>query len=255
MTKGTDKTAIVTGASRGIGRSTARALAAAGLRVFLVADGTREELDAACAECEAVHPQRAKMASGVFDLGRSESAQGVVEAALAACGRVDVLVSNAGIRIRKPFGEFSVQDFDQVMAVNLRAGFLLAQAVAPAMRASGGGRIIFMASQLGIVADPGATLYGMTKAALIHLAKSLALELAPDGIMVNAVSPGPIGTEYYEQRLQRDPELLKRRLEAIPLKRLGRPEEVAAAVTFLATTDATFIHGSNLVIDGGFVIH
>jgi NAD(P)-dependent dehydrogenase (short-subunit alcohol dehydrogenase family) len=139
--------------------------------------------------------------------------------------------------------------------VNLRAGFLLAQAAAPAMRASGGGRIIFMASQLGIVADPGATLYGMTKAALIHLAKSLALELAPDGIMVNAVSPGPIGTEYYEQRLQREPELLKRRLEAIPLKRLGRPEEVAAAVTFLATTEATFIHGSNLVIDGGFVIH
>lgn len=250
-----DKVAIVTGASRGIGRATARALAAAGLRVFLVADGTREELEAACAECEAAHPRRAKMGWGAFDLGAADVAQSVVSAALAACGRLDVLVSNAGIRIRRPFGEFTAADFDQVVAVNVRAGFLLAQASVAPMRAAGGGRIIFMASQLGIVADPGAALYGLTKAALIHLAKSLALELAPDGITVNAVSPGPIGTEYYEQRLQREPELLKRRLAAIPLGRLGRPDEVAAAVTFLATTEATFVHGSNLVIDGGFVIH
>lgn len=255
MAKADDRVAIVTGASRGIGRATARALAAAGMRVYLVADGTPEELAAARAECEALHPAHAKMQSGVFDLAQPDAARAVIEATLAACGRLDVLVSNAGIRIRRPFGDFSASDFDQVVAVNLRAGFLLAQAAAPAMRMVGGGRIIFMASQLGIVADPGAALYGMTKAALIHLAKSLALELAPDAIMVNAVSPGPIGTEYYEQRLQREPELLKRRLEAIPLKRLGRPEEVAAAVTFLATTDATFIHGSNLVIDGGFVIH
>jgi NAD(P)-dependent dehydrogenase (short-subunit alcohol dehydrogenase family) len=250
-----DKVAIVTGASRGIGRATARALAAAGLRVFLVADGTPEELEAACSECEAAHPRHAKMSWGAFDLGRPDAPHSVVAAALAACGRLDVLVSNAGIRIRRPFGDFSAADFDQVVAVNLRAGFLLAQAAVSPMRAAGGGRIIFMASQLGIVADPGAALYGLTKAALIHLAKSLALELAPDGIMVNAVSPGPIGTEYYEQRLQREPELLKRRLAAIPLGRLGRPDEVAAAVTFLATTDATFVHGANLVIDGGFVIH
>lgn len=246
------KVALVTGASRGIGRAIARGLAAAGVRVFLVADGTREELDAAAAECEAAHPRRATMHSGVFDLARADAARAAVAATLAACGRLDILVSNAGIRVRRPFGELTAADFDHVIAVNLRAGFLLSQAAAPAMRAAGGGRIILVASQLGIVADAGATLYGMTKAGLIHLAKSLALELACDGIMVNAVSPGPIGAEGGGQA--RDPELLARRIDAIPLKRLGRPGEVAAAVTFLATTEATFIHGANLVIDGGFVI-
>lgn len=254
MNQQANKVAIVTGASRGIGRATAQALAAAGLRVFLVADGTKEELEAAAAECRAVHPAKIEAHYGVFDLARVDAAQAVIDATLNAYGRLDILVSNAGIRIRRPFIDFTAADFDQIVAVNLRAGFLLSQAALPAMRAAEGGRIIFMASQLGIVADPGATLYGMTKAGLIHLARSLALELAADNIMVNAVSPGPIGTEYYEQRLQREPELLQQRLEAIPLKRLGRPEEVADIVTFLATTSATFIHGSNLVIDGGFII-
>lgn len=249
-----NKVAVVTGASRGIGRATARALAAAGIRVFLVADGTEEELESAIAECRAAHPAKAEAHYGIFDLERADAAQAIVDATLAAFGRVDILVSNAGIRIRRPYTEFSAADFDRIVAINLRAGFLLSQAVVPAMRAAGGGRIIVIASQLGIVADPGAALYGMTKAALIHLTRSLALELAADGIMVNAVSPGPIATEYYEQRLQREPELLQRRLEAIPLKRLGRTEEVADLVTYLATTSATFIHGSNVVIDGGFVI-
>ena len=244
----------VTGASRGIGRATARALSAAGFQVFLVADGSREELDAAVTECNTESPNKLKSQWGIFDLERADVAQAIVEATLKAFGRLDVLVSNAGIRIRKPFLNFTADDFNKVISVNLRAGFLLSQAVVPAMRAAGGGRIIFMASQLGIVADSGAALYGLTKAALIHLARSLALELAPEGIIVNAVSPGPIATEYYEQRMQREPELRQRRLDAIPLKRLGQPEEVAEVVAFLATTSATFIHGHNLVMDGGFVI-
>lgn len=246
------KAALVTGASRGIGRAIARALAASGLRVFLVADGTPGELDAAVAECEAAHPQRAKMHAAIYDLAQPDAAKEAVVAALATCGRLDVLVSNAGIRARRPFESFGAADFDRVVAVNLRAAFLLSQAAAPAMRAVGGGRIIFIASQLGIVADAGASLYGMTKAALIHLAKTLALELASDNIMVNAVSPGPVAGA--RDAPVRDPDLLARRIAASPLGRLGRPEEVAAVVTFLATTDATFIHGSNLVIDGGFVV-
>lgn len=254
MGQAANRVAIVTGASRGIGRATARALATAGVQVFLVADGTAEELEAAVAECSAAHPAKLQSRYGMFDLARTDVAKAIVDATLTAFGRLDILVSNAGIRIRRPFGDFTAADFDRVVAVNLRAAFLLSQAVVPAMRAAGGGRIIFTASQLGIVADPGATLYGLTKAALIHLARSLALELAPDGIIVNAVSPGPIATEYYEQRLQREPELLRSRLEAIPLKRLGKPEEVAEAITFVATTSATFIHGHNLVIDGGFII-
>jgi NAD(P)-dependent dehydrogenase (short-subunit alcohol dehydrogenase family) len=254
MSEPMTRVAVVTGASRGIGRVTARSLAAAGMQVFLVADGTQDELREAAAECTSVHPGKLAAQYGMFDLAEADAAAAIVERVLAACGRLDVLVSNAGMRIRKPFGEFTAADFDRVVAVNLRSGFLLSQAVVPAMRASGGGRIIFIASQLGIVADPGAALYGMTKAALIHLARSLALELGTDAITVNAVSPGPIATEYYAQRMQREPDLLRRRLEAIPLGRLGRSEEVAELVTFLATTPATFIHGANLVIDGGFVI-
>jgi NAD(P)-dependent dehydrogenase (short-subunit alcohol dehydrogenase family) len=112
-----------------------------------------------------------------------------------------------------------------------------------------------MASQLGLVADPGGALYGLTKAALIQLTRSMALELAPEGILVNAISPGPIATDYYQARLDREPELLKRRLASLPVGRLGTPEEIADTVAFLATTTVRFMTGANLVVDGGYVIH
>jgi NAD(P)-dependent dehydrogenase (short-subunit alcohol dehydrogenase family) len=247
------RVAVVTGASRGIGRASARALAAAGLDVYLVAEGTGEELREACAECENAGQVRARY--GLFDLGEPQSAAAIAAAALAALGRIDVLVNNAGIRIRRPFGEFSAADFDSVVAVNLRSAFLLSQAVLPAMRTAGAGRIIHMASQLGMVADPGGALYGLTKAALIQLTRSMALELAPEGILVNAISPGPIATDYYKARLDREPELLKQRLASLPVGRLGTPEEIAEAVAFLATTDVKFMTGANMVVDGGYVIH
>ncbi len=249
------KVAIVTGASRGIGRAVARELAAKGFTPYLVAESTREELEAAAAECKAAHPQHAEAHYGLFDLERAESADAVVATALKALGRIDVLVNNAGMRIRHPIGEFTAAEFDRVVAVNLRSAFLLSQSVLPAMRAQKAGRIIFMASQLGMVADPGAALYGLTKAALISLARSMAFELAPEGIVVNAVSPGPIATDYYKARLEREPALLKQRLEAIPAGRLGTEQEIAEVIGFLATTSATFMQGHNLVVDGGFVIH
>ena len=255
MDNTTGKVALVTGASRGIGRAVARDLAARGFTLYLAAEATREELEAAAAECKAAHPQHADAHYGLFDLALAESADALAAAALKALGRIDVLVNNAGMRIRHPFGEFSAAEFDKVVAVNLRSAFLLSQAVLPAMRAQQAGRIIFMASQLGMVADPGAALYGLTKAALISLARSMAFELAPEGIIVNAVSPGPIATDYYKARLEREPELLKQRLEAIPAGRLGTEVEIAEVIGFLATTSATFMQGHNLVVDGGFVIH
>src|SRR5687768_7961485 len=246
------RVAIVTGASRGIGRACANALAKAGLDLYLVADGTEEELEAACAECGA-SGRIAKY--GVFDLARADSAQEIAAAALAACGRIDVLVNNAGIRIRRPFGEFTAEEFDALIAINLRAAFLLSQAVLPAMRAQGGGRVIHIASQLGLVADPGSTLYGVAKAGLIHLTRAMAYELAKDGILVHAVSPGPIETEFYKERMRREPDLKGRRLAYLPVGRLGTPEEIAEVVTFLATTNATFMTGGNVVVDGGYVTH
>ena len=247
------RVAIVTGASRGIGRAIARALAAAGLDLYLVADGTREELQEACDECTIGGSQRAHY--GLFDLSRPDAAEAVAKAALDAHGRIDVLVNNAGIRIRHPFGEFTAAEFDALIAVNLRAAFLLSQAVVPAMRAAGGGRVIHMASQLGLVADPGSALDGLAKAGLIHLTRSMAYELARDRILVHAVSPGPIETEFYRERMQREPDLRARRLARLPVGRLGTPEEIAEVVTFLATTRATFMTGGNVVVDGGYVTH
>ena len=249
----TTRAAIITGASRGIGRAIALALAQAGLDLYLVADGTQDELESACAECKRAGAARA--AYGLFDLSRAASTGAIAKAALDAHGRIDVLVNNAGIRIRHPFGQFKADEFDAVVAVNLRAAFLLSQAVLPAMRAAGGGRIVHIASQLGLVADPGSALYGITKAGLIHLTRSMAYELGPEGILVHAVSPGPILTEFYRQRLQREPDLLGRRLARSPVGRLGTPEEIAEVVAFLVTTSATFMTGGNVVVDGGYITH
>ena len=247
------KVALVTGASRGIGRATALALAQAGASVYLAADETEAALAAVADACRRACPG-VRTAFGVFDLGDAGQVQAMVDAALAAFGRVDILVNNAGIRIRKPFGEFSVEDFDRLVAVNLRAPFLASQVVLPSMRANGGGRIVTVASQLGMVASANSALYGLAKAALIHLTKSMALELAKDNIMVNAVSPGPIATEFTREWMQTHPGYREMREAQIPLGRWGTPEEVAEAILFLASTPATFVHGANLVVDGGFVV-
>lgn len=255
MNKLNGKSALVTGASRGIGRATALALAGAGASVFLVAEGTREELDEAVTECLGAGAPRAEY--GIFDLAGSAVPQRVADAALRALGTIDVLVNNAGIRIRGPFGEFGDADFERLIAINLRAPFMLSQAALPAMREQGGGRIIHVASQLGSVATPGAALYGMAKAALIHLTKSMALELAKENIMVNAVSPGPTetDTDTVHEIWNNDPELREKRLAEIPLERFATPEEIAEAVLFLAATGAQSIQGHNLVVDGGYLIH
>ena len=250
----TGRIALVTGASRGIGEAIALALSRAGAAVYLAADGTREELSAVASECRA-HNAFARAEFGLFDLGDAEDVQRMVDAALAEYGRIDILVNNAGMRIRHPFGEYTAAEFDRLVAVNLRAPFLASQAVVPSMRANGGGRIITIGSQAGIVAAANSALYGLSKAALIYLTKAMALELAKDGIMVNAVSPGPIETEFTRSRMQSEPGHREARAARIPLGRWGQPEEVAEAVLFLASSAPTFVHGANLVIDGGYVIH
>jgi NAD(P)-dependent dehydrogenase (short-subunit alcohol dehydrogenase family) len=249
-----NKVALITGASRGIGAEIAKQLGAEGARLFLAANDTEEDFNRVAQQCRDQSPT-VEVAHGRFDFLEEGSSAGVVNAATAAFGRIDILVNNAAIRVRRPFGEFSAQEFDQVVAVNLKAPFLVSQEVIPVMKANGGGRIINIASQMGSIAEQNLALYGLTKAALIHLTMSMAFELAPANIMVNAVSPGPTMTEYNVERTRQHPDYLAHKLQYLPTGRYCRPDEIAEVVRFLATTSASNIQGHNLVVDGGYVIH
>ena len=165
------KKAIVTGASRGIGREIARAFAKEGASVFLAADGTQDELLREADACSAASGGAGTFETGVFNLAEPGAPEQMVEAALKCFGQIDILVNNAGTRRIVPFGEFTYEDFEEVVAVNLRAAFFASQAVIPSMRAAGGGKIIHIASQLGVVAARRTAVYGITKAGLIHLAR------------------------------------------------------------------------------------
>jgi NAD(P)-dependent dehydrogenase (short-subunit alcohol dehydrogenase family) len=239
------KVALVSGAPRGIGRATALAFAAKGFAVFLVAEGTVAELEAVAAACRKRGTPDAGFA--VADLSCPGAAETMVKTAVTAFRRVDVLVNNAGIRCRKAFGMFTRADFAEVVEVNLAAAFFASQAVLPAMRRQGGGRIIHVASQHGSVASEENALYGATKAALIHLAR--------EGIHVNTVSPGPITTQFNLDTWGRQPGKLEMMTSRVPAGRMGRPEEVAEAIVFLATAEGGYIHGHDLVADGGYIIH
>jgi NAD(P)-dependent dehydrogenase (short-subunit alcohol dehydrogenase family) len=243
------KVALVTGASSGIGREVALRLARRGADVFAVAEGTEAALREVTAACGGRSTFR------IMDLAFAGVAEKMVEDCLATFGRVDILVNNAGARCYKPFGEFTQQDYEFVQGVNLRTPFFASQAVLPAMRAQGGGRIVIVASCFGEVAAPNAAIYGLTKAALIHLTKSIAFECSASGIVVNSISPGPTLTPYIQKLMADRPELPEKFVANVPMGRFIKTEEVAEAIEFLCTSEGTAIQGANLLIDGGFVIH
>jgi len=251
------KVAVVTGAStpQGIGNAIAKKFAEAGASVFLVAEATVAQLEAAVKACQAF-PLAGRIEHGVFDLAAPDAAEAMIAEADRRFGRIDVLVNNAGIRAPLKFGDYPRDVYDKVVAVNLTSPFFASQAVVPIMRRQGGGRIIFIASQLGSVTYERRAVYGLTKAALIHLTKSIALELGREGIIVNSISPGPIATGPILARNEADPEGAKRRLEQyVPAGRFGEPWEIADLALYLATTEATFLQGEDIRIDGGYNIH
>jgi NAD(P)-dependent dehydrogenase (short-subunit alcohol dehydrogenase family) len=245
------KVALITGASRGIGRAVALRLASQGVSIYLAADGTTAELDDTATACKKAGA--ADAASSIHDLARDGEAEAMVAAAQKRMGRIDILVNNAGVRARKAFEQFTHEDFDRLLAVNLRAPFFASQAAVPLMRKQGGGHIIHMASQLGIVASRYGAIYSLTKAGLIQLTRSMALELSAERIKVNAVCPGPISTDGF--LAGRNPGELEQRARDVPIGRFGTPEEVAGVVAFLVSKDAAYVVGHALVMDGGYVIH
>ena len=252
-----NKVAIVTGAStpKGIGNAIAQCFAQAGASVFLVAEGTVEQLKAAQKKCRS-YVDAGRIEYGVFDLAKSGAAEQMVAKAKKVFGRVDVLVNNAGIRAPYNFGEYTRAQFNRTVAVNLAAPFFAGQAVVPIMRRQGGGRIINIASQLGRVTFAQRALYGLTKAALIHLTKSMAYELGSKGIIVNSISPGPVKTQPILDRMKDNPAEVARRIKNYqPSGRFGEPWEISDLALYLATTEATFLQGEDICIDGGYTIH
>ena len=246
------KVAVITGAStpRGIGNAIAKRFAQAGASLLLVAEGTAEQLETAVRECRTLGSGRSE--SAVFDLADRNAAERMIAHADSVFGRVDVLVNNAGIRASVNFGDFTREQFDRVVAVNLAAPFFASQAVLPIMRRQGGGRIIHMASQMGHVTFDQRAVYGLTKAALIHLTKSMAYELGRENIIVNAISPGPIETG---RSLQRSAEDTRKLMDKVPAGRFGEPEEIANVAFYLAASSPSFLQGQDIVVDGGYIIH
>ncbi len=238
--------AIVTGAAGGIGFACAKRLAAEGAWVIL-ADVDAEKGAAAVKAIEA----EGRAAYFVkTDVGDARQAGALIDAALEWAGRVDVLVNNAGILRSSDFLDLSEADFDAVIRVNLKGSFLVGQAAARAMAARGGGAIVNVSSINAVVALPQQTAYVTSKGGINQLTKAMALALAPHKIRVNAIGPGSIATEMVQQVM--GDEAAKRTLMSrTPLGRLGTPDEVAAAVAFLASEDASYITGEILYADGG----
>ena len=250
----TGRVALVTGASKGgIGGSIAVKLASEGISLYLASYDSEEALQSVASDCREANPD-IQTSHGRFDFSKEGDAVRMVESAHKALGRIDILINNAVVRFRHPFGEYSSKEFDESLAINLKAPFLASQAVIPIMKELGGGRIINIASSLGVVAEQNHALYGLTKAALIHLTKSMAFELTPHNILVNAVSPGPTLTDYNKGRISQDPAVRADKMSRIRAGRYGRPEEIAEVVRFLATTEVTYLLGQNVIVDGGCVI-
>jgi NAD(P)-dependent dehydrogenase (short-subunit alcohol dehydrogenase family) len=245
MSAASQKAALVTGAARGIGLATAKRFLADGWRVALL-DIDKDTLDrtkialAGSGACIAIHGDVADRA--------------LVAAALTTVaqqfGRLDALVNNAGIAIFKPILDVTYEDWSRVLAVNLTGPFLCTQAAAPLMRDSGGGAIVNITSISGLRASTLRTAYGTSKAGLAHLTQQQAIELAPLGIRVNAVAPGPVDTTMAKAVHTSD--IRAAYHDAIPLNRYGLEEELAEAIFFLCSDRASYITGQTIAVDGGF---
>lgn len=239
--------AVVTGASRGLGRTMALALAEAGAHVALAARGREALADTASAAVR--HGVRAEIFP--TDLAEETGVETLVDGAMRAFGRIDVLINNAGISgPEKPFLEVAPAEWDEVLTVNLRAPALCAQAVARRMVGQGHGHIINVASIGALLPISTLAAYCASKAGLVQLTRAMALELARHGIRVNAICPGyfgtPMNTAFFGTEAGR--EMIRR---TVPMRRLGETGELAPLVVFMASRGSSFMTGSVMVVDGG----
>ena len=249
------KTAFVTGASRNIGRAIALAFAAEGADLVLNTRANRAELDAVADECRKAG---VRVVSVLGDIGDAAAVETMVQQGLAELGPIDVLVCNAAIRPHKSIEETSLEEWHRVMAVDLHSAFYLARAVVPGMKERKRGSIIALGGQSSITGRPNTTAVTAAKSGLLGLIRSLAAELGPFGIRANMVIPGFIDTErryaeWYPEFQQRPPGAPEQ-VKEIPLRRLGRSEDIADACVFLASDASSYVTGDTIRVMGGRVI-
>ena len=249
------KTALITGASRNIGRAIALAFAAEGANLVLNTRANREELDAVAEECRKAG---VRVLPILVDIGDAAAVETMVQQALAELGAIDVLVCNAAIRPHKAITETSLEDWHRVMAVDLHSAFYLARAVVPGMKDRRRGSIIALGGQSSITGRPNTVAVTAAKSGLLGLIRALAAELGPFGVRANMVLPGFIDTErryseWYPEFRERPPGAPEQ-VKDIPLRRLGRSEDIADACVYLASDASSYVTGDTIRVMGGRII-
>ncbi len=242
------KTALVTGGARGLGKTMATALAEAGANIAITGRSL-ESCEGAAKEIAQATGRTVRAFAGDVTIAKDiERLHGDVTA---ACGDVDILINNAGTNIRGTLDQLSEADWDSVIDTNLKGPFLCTKAFAPGMIKKGWGRVINLASIMSVVSLPGRTPYASSKAGVLGLTRTWALEWAGKGVTCNAICPGPFATDMNRQLLN-DPTAYQQFVANIPMGRWGELEELTGAIVFLASDAASFVTGTSLFIDGGW---
>ncbi|SIR61617.1 SDR family NAD(P)-dependent oxidoreductase [Pseudacidovorax sp. RU35E] len=245
-----DKTAIVTGSSRGIGRAIALAFARAGARVVI----TSRKADACAAVVDQIRTEGGEATAVACNISRKDEVLALVDQTEARYGSVDVLVCNAAVNpYYGPMSGITDEAFSKVMDVNIRSNLWLVNRVAPGMAAKGGGSVVIISSIAGLTGSRVLGAYAISKAADMQLARNLALEWGKQGIRTNCIAPGLIKTDF-AKALWDNPDTLAAALASSPLNRIGEPEDIAGAALLLASEAGRFITGTTLVIDGGATV-
>lgn len=245
-----NKVAIVTGGNGGIGLGMARGLAGAGARVVVAARNAAKS-DAAVRELRALGSEAIAVSVDVKD---EKSVAALVEETVKQCGRLDILINNAGTSIRKPVQDLSLDEWYQVNDINLTSAFLCSRAAYPHMKRAGAGKVINIGSMFAIFGSPYAPAYCASKAGVVQLTKSMATSWAVDNIQVNVIMPGWIDTELTKSAREQVAGLNERVLARTPVGRWGKPEDLAGAAVFLASAASNFITGAAIPVDGGYSV-
>lgn len=241
------RVAVISGGSRGLGEAMAKALAEAGARIALVARD-RERLQSVRGDILASGGDAAVF---VADVTQEDDVTKLAEEVKGWFGSPQILINNAGINVRKNLVDFTLEEFRSVVDGSLISTFLMCRAFVPGMKGTGYGRILNMSSIMSHISLAGRTAYSSAKAALLGLTRALALELAQDGITVNGISPGPIGTDM-NLSVMNNPEANAQFLANLPVNRWGKVEEIGALACYLCSDAAAFITGTDILIDGGW---